>query len=224
MSINTRKPAAKTKRAAASAAQVINADRKPDPNNPHTWMPLLGNASGAGGDRILWGVLRQSYRDRQNSAVEFVQAKARPSWSPDEQAVTAIRYDMLAPAGADDSFADHRLFATRIDTEIAGRADGSTPLMAYATITPAKIGSLHGFYEEVRVVAREIVTRLASPIFIVQHAPGLAGNSAQPHCHLCLSPYRVGQLGFGGRIAVLGGDKGRQLIVDAWEGRARFDR
>lgn len=222
MKTNTTKAHGGERREPNGVARVINGDKAPTPGNPHTWLPLLGDESGATGDRILWGVLRQTYRDRTNSAAEFIRAKARPSWSADEQAVTATRHDMIAPADADDSFADHRLFAARIDHEIAERADGSTPLLAYATITPDGLTSLHTFYEEVRTMACDLVARFSSPIFITQHAPGLAGNSARPHCHLCLSPYRVGRLGFSGKISILTGDKGRQVIADAWKGRKRY--
>jgi hypothetical protein len=199
-------------------AVIINAEDKPNPDNPHTWFPLLGDPPGSGGDRILWGVMRNAYRDRINSADAMMTAKL----SPDEHAVTAARHDMLAPADADDSFADPWLFAARIDREIAVRADGSTPLLAYATITPAGIRSLHQFHEEVRMMARELVASFGTPILAVQHAPGHAGNPARPHVHLLLSPYLVGSLGFGGTVASFTGDKGRQIIVDAWTNRTRF--
>ncbi|MBA2933914.1 hypothetical protein HZF05_07345 [Sphingomonas sp. CGMCC 1.13654] len=203
-------------------AMIINAEDKPNPNNPHTWFPLLGDPPGSRGDRILWGVMRKAYRDRINSAHAMMTAKLRPAWSPDERAVTAVRHDMLAPADADDSFADPWLFAARIDREIAVRADGSTPLLAYATITPGDIRSLNHFHEEVRMMARELVASFGTPILAVQHAPGHAGNPARPHVHLLLSPYIVGPLGFGGTFAGFTGDKGRQIIVDAWTNRTRF--
>lgn len=207
---------------AAPRAMIINAEKKPNPHNPHTWFPLLGDPPGKAGDRILWGVMRKTYRDHINSAHAMMTAKLRPAWSPDERSVTAVRYDMLAPADADDSFAQPWLFAARIDREIAVRADGSTPLLAYATITPAEVRSLHHFHEEVRIMARELTASFGTPILVVQHAPGHAGNPARPHVHLLLSPYIVCPLGFAGTVAPFTGDKGRQVIVDAWANRTRF--
>ncbi len=49
-------------------AMIINADKDPNPDNPHTWFPLIGDPSGSEGDRILWGVMRRTYRGHMNSA------------------------------------------------------------------------------------------------------------------------------------------------------------
>lgn len=157
-------------------AELINGHCAPEPNNPHSWLPLLGNARGFEGDRVMRGVLRRRYRDHVNDAVPFLEAKVRPVRTADHHQVTAARHEMLAPAEADDSFADPWLFAARVDREIAAHGDASAPLLGYATITPDSIASLHDFHEEVRCMARDLVSRFATPVLVVQHAPARAGS------------------------------------------------
>lgn len=202
---------------------LLNAERKHDPANPHSWLPLIGDPSATSGLRVMWGVLRARYHDVDNSAAAFVAAKLRPSWSADPHAVTAAWAETLAPADADDSFANANLLAERIDREIARDAAGATPLLGYATITNPHATRIHAFAEELRAVARGLVEAHGGAVIAVVHAPGRAGNRNPMHGHLCLSPIAIdGPLGFSTRIAPFCGDSGRKVILDAWRNRRRF--
>jgi hypothetical protein len=208
--------------AAINAPVLLNADKKPTAGDPHSRLPLIGDPPGSTGLRIMWGVLRRRYRDYENTATEFAAVKLRPSWSPDPLAITAARAEVVAPADADDSVADPWLLPRRLDHEIARDAENMTPLLGYATITDPAAASLHGFWEEVRSVSRSLVREHGGPVLAVMHAPGRAGNANALHAHLLISPYRVTKLGFAGRISAFCGDRGRQVVVDAWANRARF--
>lgn len=203
--------------------EIINADLEYYPNNRHSWLPLLGDPRGNIGLRVMWGVLRASYGGHANSASAFLAAKYRVSWSADPNAATSAWVETLAPADADDSFADAVLFAARIDRELGRDAEGRTPLLGYATITDPEACRIHVFREELRGVARDLVDVYGGPVTAVIHAPGRAGSGNPLHGHLCISPLAVdGPLGFSTRIAAFCGDKGRQVILDAWRGRRRF--
>ncbi|MBA2933043.1 hypothetical protein HZF05_02925 [Sphingomonas sp. CGMCC 1.13654] len=204
-------------------AVLLNATLKPDPTNPHSQLPLIGDPPGAVGLRVMWGVLRSRYREYDNSASAFVAAKLRPSWSPDLQAVTAAWAETLAPVGVDDSFADAVLLAARIDREIARDAAGATPLLGYATITDPDASRLHVFREELRGVARELVEAHGGAVVAVVHAPARAGSGNPLHGHLCLSTLAIdGRLGFSTRITPFCSDRGREVIRTAWQRRRRL--
>lgn len=209
--------------AVADKPVLLNAERKHDPANPHSWLDLIGDPSGTTGLRVMWGVLRTQHHNVENSASAFVAAKLRPSWSTDSGAVTAAWAETLAPANADDSFADATLLAARIDREIARDAAGTTPLLGYATITDPQATRVHIFREELRTVARELAETYGGAVIAVVHAPGRAGSGNPLHGHLCLTTHVVdGPLGFSKRIAGFCGDGGRKVILDAWRGRQRF--
>ena len=202
---------------------IINANLDPDPDNPHSWLSLLGDPSDGGGLRVMWGVLCASYRGHTNSAAAFMAAKLRPSWSADPSAVTAAWAETLAPAGSDDSFADAMLLGYRIDREIARDASGRTPLLAYATVTDPEARRIHAFREELRGVARDLADTYGTAVAAVIHAPARAGSGNPLHGHLQISCHGVdGPLGFSTRIAALCGDGGRSIVLDAWLRRRRF--
>ena len=216
-------PAGTTVVAAPTVPIIINADREPNPKDPHSQLRLLGDPPGTLGLRVMWGVLRARHGDFRPTASSFVSAKLKTSWSDDPNAITAAWVETLAPADADDSFADAMLLGARIDREIGHDAEGKTPLLGYATVTCPETTCLHVFREELRSVARYLVETYGGPVIAVIHAPGRVGIGNPVHGHLCLSPYTVdGPLGFSTRIAPFCGDKGRQIIVDAWRNRRRF--
>lgn len=101
--------------------------------------------------------------------------------------------------------------------------EGRTPLLGYATITDPEACRIHVFREELRGVARDLVEVYGGPVTAVIHAPGRGGSGNPLHKHLCISPLAEdGPLGFSTRIAAFCGDKGRQVILDAWRARRRF--
>lgn len=220
-----RKTAAGTALVVASPDPVIvNRDRKPNPADPHSLLELHGVAPGSSGLRLMYGILQACYRGHVNSAASFVGAKLRPSWSADPHAVTAAWSETLAPASVDDGFTDPMLLATRIDRELARDADGEAPLLAYATLTDPAACRIHVFREELRSVARGIVDAYGGPVICVIHAPGRKGSGAMMHGHLCICPVTTdGPLGFGKWIAPFCTLKGRQIVLDAWLNRKRFE-
>ena len=191
---------------------IINADRDPDPANPHSWFPLTGSAPGEPGPRIMTGTLRGLYRGFAPTAVAFGQAKIQPvpAGDGDPWAMTAVRCDVLLPPGADDRFACPQVLMAEADALAAVPSDAR---LAYATFTwmPDR---LHQQWEEIRAFCLEEVVGLSCPVLLVQHAPHLQRRSTLPHCHLLIVPHRLNQLGWSTPVAKLTGDKGRKTIVD----------
>lgn len=207
----------KTAPAAIDGVGIVNSDRAPIAGNPHTWLPLLGDAPGGNGLRILYGVLRPNYRGWSNTAVAFGRAKLQISAPAglDPWAITAVRAEVLLPEGADDRYASPRTLLEAVDEPgVAPKA----ALLAYATITwPTQ--RLHEQYEAVRDVLGEIVRRFGCPALLVQHAPHLARSDNPHHCHCLVVPQRLTSLGWARLVPTLGGDKGRQLFVDGMAAR-----
>ena len=197
-----------------AAPIIINADRDPVPGNPHTWLPLLGDPPGSEGTRILYGVLRPSYRGWANSAAQFAQAKLAPVPQPGGEpwAVTAARGEMLLPSGADDRYADPRVLMEAVDAE---RPADKPVLLTYVTIT-FPTARLHEQYELVRGFLMAQVRALGCPVLLVQHAPHRQGSSNPSHCHCLYVPRRLSTLGLAEWVTPLCSDKGRRLVVDSF--------
>lgn len=200
-----------------TGAGVINADREPVAGNPHTWLPLVGDPTGTLGLRVLYGVLRPIYRGWTNTAATFGRAKLQvvPPMESDPWAVTAVRAEVLLPAGADDRYLSPRVLLETVDEP---EREAKIALLAYATITyPTQ--RLHEQWEDVRSVISGIVHQHGCPSLLVQHAPHLARSNNPHHCHALVVPRRLTSLGFAGLVSTFGGDKGRQVIVDAMTAR-----
>lgn len=193
---------------------IINADRDPDPRDVHSWLVLAGDPPGTAGTRILYGVLRPSYRNWSNTAAAFAKAKIRPvpSGSDDPWAVTASRCEVLLPAEADDRFLSPQVL---METHDAEQPATKPIILTYVTITlPA--ARLHEQYELVRAFAlAKLVQTYGVAVLLVQHAPHRAASSNLPHVHLMIGRV-VGSLGMKEYVGVLCGDKGRDLIVGAF--------
>ncbi|WP_375429472.1 hypothetical protein [uncultured Sphingomonas sp.] len=197
-------------------ACVINGDRDPDPLNPHTWLPLIGDPPGETGLRILYGVLRPEYRGWRNSAVAMTKAKLQPVPPPADApwAVTAARAEVLLPDDADDRFACPKVLMEAHDAE---QPADKPVVLSYVTIT-WPTSRLHRMYEIVRAVMLDTLVRdLGVAVLLVQHAPHRAASSNLPHVHALIGR-RVTSLGLASFAAPLCGDKGRDLIVAAFEG------
>ena len=191
---------------------IINADRDPDPANPHSWFPLTGSAPGEPGPRVLTGTLRGLYRGFAPTAAAFGQAKVQPvqAGDGDPWTVTAVRSEVLLPPGADDRFASPQVLMAEADALATEATDAR---LAYVTFTwmPER---LHQQWEEIRAFCVDEVVGLGCPVLLVQHAPHLQRRSTLPHCHLMIVPHRLNQLGWSTPVAKLVGDKGRKTIID----------
>lgn len=194
----------------------INADLKPDPNNPHSWFTLIGHPPGEAtpeGYRVLWGVMRPEYRCHRPSLAAFAKAKLAPAAGPDAApwAVTAYRHEVLLPPFAGDHLRDPRVLIEAAERE---QASAAKALASYVTLTSTP-ATLHGQFEVARRVGQRLVARFHVAALLVQHVPALNGGSAQPHVHLLIpGPRRLTPWsGFGAPVAQLGGDKGRDLVL-----------
>jgi hypothetical protein len=192
----------------------INAGCRPDPANPHTWMPLFGDPSGTPGPRVMYGCLRPTFRDHTNGAAAFARTKltvaaavGTPPWT-----VTAARAEVLLPAQADDRFSDPRVLMEAIDAELPAQARS---LLAYLTFT-FETERLHTFWEEVRQFLKvHVVDAFQVAVLCIQHAPNRAGHAGVPHIHaLIAGPRRVTSLGLAEWVPQLAGDKAHALIRD----------
>lgn len=197
---------------------IINPDRDPKLANPHSWLVLTGSEPGDAGPRIMTGTLRGLHRGFAPTATAFGQAKVQPvpAESGDPWAVTAVRTEVLLPAGADDRYVCPRLLMEEADKLAAAPTDAR---LAYVTFTwmPER---LHEQWAEIRAFCVEEIVGVVSgdalgcPVLLVQHAPHLQRRSTLPHCHLLIVPSRLNQLGWSTPCNKLVGDKGRKLIVE----------
>ncbi len=195
-----------------SLVSVINAADDPNPRNPHSWLPLIGDPPGTQGLRILYGVLRPEYRGVANLAADFGRLKLQPVPPPPDApgAVTAARAEVLLPNDADDRFACADVFLAAHDAE---RPAAKAVLLAYVTIT-YPTSRLHVQYEAVRQIMQGIVRAHGVAILLVQHAPHRAANAKAPHIHALIGR-RITSLGLSTFVPAFCGDKGRDLIVEA---------
>lgn len=160
--------------------------------------------------RLLYGVLRPSYRGFVPTAAGFVRAKLQPVPAADECGVTAHRAEMWLPPTGDDRFGCPWTWAAAIDAE---RPANRPVLLTYATLTfPTE--RLHTMWETVRGFAQAVlVGEWGLGVLGVQHAPHKAGSDNPPHVHLLIGR-KLTSLGLGGYAARLSGDGGRKLLVD----------
>jgi hypothetical protein len=191
---------------------VINAADVPDPRNPHSWLPLIGDPPGTPGLRILYGVLRPEYRGVANLASDFGWLKLQPVPPPPgtPDALTAARAEVLLPGEADDRFACPDVFLEAHDIE---RPAAKAVLLAYVTIT-YPTSRLHVQYEAVREIMQGIVRAHGVAILLVQHAPHRAASAKAPHVHALIGR-RITSLGLSTFVPAFCGDKGRDLVVEA---------
>lgn len=200
-----------------SKPHVINADLEPTPSNPHSWMPLLGDAANApAGDsiRVMFGCMRPLYRGFAPSVAALARSKLTVAAPPDtpDWTVTAHRAEVLLPAFADDRLACPRTLFEMTDSDhpVGGKA-----LASYITLTwqPER---LHAQWQVGLSVGRWLTETFEVAVLAVQHAPHRAAKSTCPHIHLIVpGPRRLTRWGqFGGYVTPLCRDGGRQLVVD----------
>ncbi|WNO53171.1 hypothetical protein [Stakelama saccharophila] len=210
------------KKRTSTTGVLINGDLEPKAANPHSWLPLIGDPAGTDGLRILYGVLRPDYRGWTNTAALFARRKIEVGLADDPEPWTqgAARIDVLLPDAADDCFLSPRVLMEAIDSEPIVQPY----LLTYVTFTFAT-DRLHTQWELVRRYARDhLVGELGAGVLVIQHAPNRSGYGSLPHVHLLVTR-KVTSLGLAEPVSVLTGDKGRQLIVEAFASyAAELDR
>lgn len=195
----------------------INPDVVPTDGNPHSWLPLIGHASGevaASGVKVMWGVLRPTFAGYAPSLPQFVQSKLRVATPADAPlwTVTAHRHEVLLPVHAGDHLRDPQ---TLIEMAERDRMPDAKAQATYITLTWVPT-TLHSQFELARGVGRWLVDIYDVAVLLIQHVPALNGGSAPPHVHMvipgprAITPYSS----FGRPVADLARDAGWQRVLD----------
>lgn len=189
-----------------------------DPDNPQSWLYL--NPQGPSASGIVYGVLRTSYADRANTAVEFGARKCLPvapyPTESNDWPITAERVEVILPPLADDRFADPATLLSEMD---ACSIPQQKALLAYMTFPLGDAGRLHHGWERCRAFARQhfaLDRQLAT--MLVLHSPGRV-NSANPlHCHALVVPRRMTGLPLihGSFDEDLTHDRGQAVVEALW--------
>lgn len=180
-----------------------------DPNHPESWLYLLSE------NTLTFGVLRSTFKDRTNSAVEFGRRKLQPVQPPptEPDAITAERVDVILPEGAEDQFATSLPFLEGCDEMQVNPA-----ILVYLTIPTPDVDRMHHAWEEGRAFARILADERGLATLLIQHAPGRISSPNQPHLHLLICPRRTAKAGlrYGGLDNELLYNDGARVLVERW--------
>ena len=180
-----------------------------DPNHPESWLYLLSE------NTLTFGVLRSTFKDRTNSAVEFGRRKLQPVQPPptEPDAITAERVDVILPEGAEDQFATSLPFLEGCDEMQVNPA-----ILVYLTIPTPDVDRMHHAWEKGRAFARILADERGLATLLIQHAPGRISSPNQPHLHLLICPRRTAKAGlrYGGLDNELLYNDGARVLVERW--------
>ncbi len=181
-----------------------------DPERPESWLFLLSE-----GD-VTFGVLRASYKDRSNSALEFGMRKLQPvppsEFDPD--VITAERADVILPREAEDQFTSPIAFLRACDEM---KVDPG--IIVYLTVPTPDADRLHQAWETGRGFAKILAEERGIATLLIQHVPGRVSCANDPHLHLLICPRTSSKLGlrYGGLDRELLHDSGARILSDRWE-------
>lgn len=180
-----------------------------DPNHPESWLYLLSE------NTLTFGVLRSTFKDRTNSAVEFGRRKLQPVQPPptEPDAITAERVDVILPEGAEDQFATSLPFLEGCDEMQVNPA-----ILVYLTIPTPDVDRMHHAWETGRAFARILADERGLATLLIQHAPGRISSPNQPHLHLLICPRKTAKAGlrYGGLDNELLYNDGARVLVERW--------
>ncbi len=180
-----------------------------DPNHPESWLYLLSE------NTLTFGVLRSTFKDRTNSAVEFGRRKLQPVQPPptEPDAITAERVDVILPEGAEDQFATSLPFLEGCDEMQVNPA-----ILVYLTIPTPDVDRMHHAWEKGRAFARILADERGLATLLIQHAPGRISSPNQPHLHLLICPRRTAKAGlrYGGLDNELLYNDGARVLAERW--------
>ena len=192
------KPKAKSKTLAAT-----------DPNHPESWLYLLSE------NTLTFGVLRSTFKDRTNSAVEFGRRKLQPVPPPptEPDAITAERVDVILPDGAEDQFARPFPFLEGCD-----EMQVNPGILVYLTIPTPDVNRMHHAWEKGRAFARILADERGLATLLIQHAPGRISSPNQPHLHFLVCPRKTAKAGldFGALDNELLYNDGARVLAERW--------
>jgi len=160
-------------------------------------------------------VLRSTFKDRTNSAVEFGRRKLQPVQPPptEPDAITAERVDVILPEGAEDQFATSLPFLEGCDEMQVNPA-----ILVYLTIPTPDVDRMHHAWEKGRAFARILADERGLATLLIQHAPGRISSPNQPHLHLLICPRRTAKAGlrYGGLDNELLYNDGARVLAERW--------
>lgn len=180
-----------------------------DPNHPESWLYLLSE------NTLTFGVLRSTFKDRTNSAVEFGRRKLQPVQPPptEPDAITAERVDVILPEGAEDQFATSLPFLEGCDEMQVNPA-----ILVYLTIPTPDVDRMHHAWEKGRAFARILADERGLATLLIQHSPGRVSSLNHPHLHLLICPRKTAKAGlrYGGLDNELLYNDGARVLVERW--------
>ncbi|WP_341859304.1 hypothetical protein WKH79_00745 [Qipengyuania sp. GPGPB31] len=180
-----------------------------DPNHPESWLYLLSE------NTLTFGVLRSTFKDRTNSAVEFGRRKLQPVQPPptEPDGITAERVDVILPDGAEDQFAKPLPFLEGCDeTQV------NPGILVYLTIPTPDVDRMHHAWEKGRAFARILADERGLATLLIQHSPGRVSSLNHPHLHLLICPRKTAKAGlrYGGLDNELLYNDGARVLVERW--------
>jgi len=180
-----------------------------DPNHPESWLYLLSE------NTLTFGVLRSTFKDRTNSAVEFGRRKLQPVQPPptEPDGITAERVDVILPDGAEDQFARSLPFLEGCD-----EMQVNPGILVYLTIPTPDVDRMHHAWEKGRAFARILADERGLATLLIQHSPGRVSSLNHPHLHLLICPRRTAKAGlrYGGLDNELLYNDGARVLVERW--------
>ena len=192
------KPKAKPKTLAAT-----------DPNHPESWLYLLSE------NTLTFGVLRSTFKDRTNSAVEFGRRKLQPVQPPptEPDGITAERVDVILPDGAEDQFVKPLPFLEGCD-----EMQVNPGILVYLTIPTPDVDRMHHAWEKGRAFARILADERGLATLLIQHSPGRVSSLNHPHLHLLICPRKTAKAGlrYGGLDNELLYNDGACVLAERW--------
>lgn len=180
-----------------------------DPNHPESWLYLLSE------NTLTFGVLRSTFKDRTNSAVEFGRRKLQPVQPPptEPDGITAERVDVILPDGAEDQFAKPLPFLEGCD-----EMQVNPSILVYLTIPTPDVDRMHHAWEKGRAFARILADERGLATLLIQHSPGRVSSLNHPHLHLLICPRKTAKAGlrYGGLDNELLYNDGARVLVERW--------
>jgi|TARA_Y100001001_G_scaffold162862_1_gene190491 hypothetical protein len=180
-----------------------------DPNHPESWLYLLSE------NTLTFGVLRSTFKDRTNSAVEFGRRKLQPVQPPptEPDGITAERVDVILPDGAEDQFARSLPFLEGCD-----EMQVNPGILVYLTIPTPDVDRMHHAWEKGRAFARILADERGLATLLIQHSPGRVSSLNHPHLHLLICPRKTAKAGlrYGGLDNELLYNDGARVLVERW--------
>jgi hypothetical protein len=186
-----------------------NTSIETDPDRPESWLYLINEGS------LIFGVLREKYKGRANTAAEFGARKLQPVSPPEEhpKSITAERADVVLPKGAEDHFSEPFAFLRGCDEM---RVDPG--ILTYVTIPMPDANRIHEAWETAREFAKILAQERDLAVLVIQHVPGRVSSPNDPHVHLLINPRICSKLGlaYGGLDRALLHDEGAEILAERW--------